>query len=285
MSSSDAVCFRHDDRWAGVLCQRCLRPICADCMVEAPVGYQCVECVREASRGQRRVVLGGEPVRATQTLIAANVVVFIVTIALTGSFALWGGGITSVHYDFALHGQAVAQGEWWRILTSAFLHYGLLHLGMNMLILMWVGRLLEPVIGPWRFALVYLTALFGGALGALLIEPTGFTAGASGAVLGVAGAVVVAERSGGVRWQDSGIMIFLVLNVVLSLLIPRVSVGGHFGGLIVGALCGLLLWRLPQLGWVRRAPWLAELGVLALGLGVGAAAWFWAAPRWYDPLF
>ena len=97
--------------------------------------------------------------------------------------------------------------------------------------------------------------------------------------------MVVAERSGGVRWQDSGILVFLVLNVVLSLLIPSVSVGGHFGGLAVGVLCGVLLWRLPRISWLRNAPWVAELSVVALGIGAGAAAWFWAAPRWFDPLF
>ena len=255
-------------------------------MIEAPVGYQCVECVREASSGQRRVVLTSQPVRVTQALIVANVIVFIVVFAVTGSLSLWGGGVTSVHRDFALFGPFIAEeGEWWRLVTSAFLHYGLLHLGMNMLILMWVGRLLEPEVGRWRFALIYVAALFGGALGALMVEPTGFTAGASGAVLGVAGTVVVAERSGGVRWQDSGILVFLVLNVVLSLLIPSVSVGGHFGGLAVGLLCGVLLWRLPRISWLRNAPWLAELSVVALGVGAGAAAWFWAAPRWFDPLF
>lgn len=269
-----------------MLCQRCLRPICAQCMVEAPVGYQCVECVREASQGQRRVVLGTEPVRVTQALIAANVAVFVIVLAVTGSFAFWGGGATSVHVDFALWGPSIdLDGEWWRIVTSAFLHYGLIHLGMNMLILMWVGRMLEPVIGPWRFALVYAVCLLGGSLGALLVEPTGLTAGASGAVFGMAGAVVVAERSGGVRWQDSGIFIFLVLNIVLSLLIPRVSIGGHFGGLILGVLCGLLLWRLPTLGSIGRTRWLPELAIVGLGIGAAAGAWFWAAPSWANPIF
>ena len=286
MSTRDAVCFRHDDRWAGVLCQRCLRPICTQCMVEAPVGYQCVECVREASRGQRRAVLTSDPVRVTQALIAANLIVFVIVLALTGSFEVWGGGATSVHLDFALNGRPIAEwGEWWRIISSAFLHYGLIHVGMNMLILMWVGRMLEPTIGPWRFALLYAACLFGGALGALLASPGGLTAGASGAVFGVAGAVVVAERARGVRWQDSGIFVFLVINIVLSLLIPRISIGGHFGGLIMGVLCGLLLWRLPTLGGLGRVRWLPELGVAALGLGAGAAAWLWAAPLWSDPLF
>lgn len=258
-------------------------------MIEAPVGFQCVDCIREAARSQPRVVLTANPVRVTQALIALNAAAYIGTVALGGGLALWGGGVTDVHRDFALYGPEVSNGEWWRIITSAFLHYGLLHVGMNMLILMWIGRLLEPTIGGWRFALVYAASISGGAFGALLLEPNALSAGASGAVFGMAGAVVVAERSAGVRRQDSGILVFLVINIVFSFLIPNLSIGGHFGGLAVGVLSGVLLWRLPMLsGWlggIARTRWLPELSIAALGLGLGAAAWLWAAPRWLDQLF
>jgi membrane associated rhomboid family serine protease len=292
MSSRDATCYRHTDTWAGVLCQRCSRPICTDCMITAPVGFQCPECVQEA-RKRTREWKTSSPIRVSQGLAAANALVWIFVALYTGSLSLWGGGVTEIHADFALHGAFVhEQGEWWRLVTSAFLHYGLIHMGMNILILVFLGRMLEPVIGGWRMLLLYGVSLTGGALGALLVEPNAFTAGASGAVFGLAGAVVIAERASGRRWQDSGILMFLIINIVFSLLMPRISIGGHLGGMFVGALAAGILWSFPNWsGFISAASKvkilrpLPELLVFGLGVLCVFLALAWAAPNWRTPIF
>ncbi|MYD16710.1 MAG: rhomboid family intramembrane serine protease [Chloroflexi bacterium] len=291
MSSREATCYRHTDTWAGVLCQRCNRPICTGCMVQAPVGFQCPECVAEG-RKRTREWSTASPHRVTNALAILNAVVWVVVSLYTGSLSLWGGGITEIHRDFALHGAFVYDGEWWRLVTSAFLHYGLLHMAMNVFILVLLGRMLEPAIGGWRMLLLYGVSLTGGALGALMVEPNAYTAGASGAVFGLAGAVVIAERASGRRWQDSGILAFLVINIIFSLLIPRVSIGGHLGGMIVGAIAAGILWSFPNWsGFIQTATRvkllrpLPELSVLALGVLCVYLSLEWAAPRWYDPIF
>ena len=291
MSSGDATCYRHTDTWAGVLCQRCNRPICTGCMVQAPVGFQCPECVQEG-RKRTREWSTASPIRVSQGLAAANALVWILVALLTGSLSLWGGGGTEIHADFALHGAYVHEdGEWWRLVTSAFLHYGLIHMGMNILILIFLGRMLEPAIGWWRMLLLYAVSLTGGALGALLVEPNAFTAGASGAVFGLAGAVVIAERASGRRWQDSGILMFLIINIVFSLLVPGISIGGHLGGMIVGAIAAGILWTFPNwTGFIRTATSVKILRPVPelLVLGLGALCIFlaleWAAPRWSNPI-
>ena len=260
-------------------------------MITAAVGFHCPECVAE-SRRQTRQWSTASPIRVTQSLAIANAVIWVVVSLYTGSLALWGGGLTDVHYDFALHGGFVDRGEWWRLVTSAFLHYGLIHMGMNVFILVLLGRMLEPAIGGWRMLLLYAVSLTGGALGALIVEPNAFTAGASGAVYGLAGAVVIAERASGVRWQDSGIFAFLAINLVFSFLWPNVSIGGHLGGLIVGALAAVVFWSFPNWSrFIRMATRVKVLrplpDLLVLGLGVLCVfvALSWAAPNWRTPLF
>ncbi len=260
-------------------------------MIAAAVGFHCPDCVRAAQK-QTRQWRTSSPIRVTQTLAAINAVIWLVVSLYTGSLSLWGGGITEVHLEFALHARFIEDGEWWRLFTSAFLHYGLVHMAMNVFILVLLGRMLEPAIGGPRMLLLYGVSLCGGGLGALLVEPNGLTAGASGAVFGLAAAVVVAERAAGVRWQDSGILIFLVINVVLSFLWPRISIGGHLGGMFAGALAALILWSAPRwYGYVdlaRRVPPLRPLPEILVS-GIGAVCIYlaleWAAGRWRDPIF
>ena len=139
-------CYRHPGAEAGVKCRRCERPICARCMITAPVGFQCPECVKGAPAVRSLRSLRVEPY-LTYTLVAVNVVVAL--FALSGGSVGRGNGLAD---DFALYGPAVAAGEWWRLFTSGFLHYGLLHLGFNMLVLFQLGSLLEPAVGRLRFA-------------------------------------------------------------------------------------------------------------------------------------
>lgn len=295
------TCYRHRERETGVFCVRCDRPICHECMVSAAVGFQCVECVDQAARGQRQWVGAGARTPVTQALILANAAIFVAVLLITGNFSIFSGSITSVHADFALLAAAVdldgswyfrgelrGGGEWWRIVTSGFLHYGVLHLGMNMFILLLIGRLLEPTLGGLRFGLLYAVGLLGGSLGALLVEPGGLTAGASGAVFGIAAAVVVAERSGASRWGNSGMLGLLILNIVLGFLIPNVSVGGHLGGMIAGGAAAVLIWRGPLRDAAQRADWMRfapDAVMAALGAGLAVLAIYVAAPTWGNPLF
>ena len=159
-----------------------------------------------------------------------------------------GGGIggSTLTRDGGLFGPAVADGEWWRLVTSGFLHGGLFHLLFNMYALYILGGMLEPAIGRLRFALVYFVSLLGGSLGALLLSPNSLTVGASGAIFGLMGAALVIMRSRGIGVMESGIGIFLGLNLLITFAVPGISIGGHLGGLVAGTLTGLVLYELPQ---------------------------------------
>lgn len=241
--AADWSCYRHPSRTSGVRCTRCERPICHDCMITAPVGFQCPECVKGGPevRTLRSLLT---PPRLTQAIIAVNVAVavlaFVEAARQGGTASLFGGG-NALALDFALHGGAVAAGEWWRLFTSGFLHYGLIHLGFNMLILLQLGMMLEPALGRVRLGVLYVTALLGGSLGVVLLQPNALTAGASGAVFGLMGAAVVGMRDRGVDPMASGLPMLLGINLLLTFAIPGISIGGHLGGLVVGALAGAVL--------------------------------------------
>ncbi len=167
--------------------------------------------------------------------------------------------------------QFIEQGEWYRLVSGGFVHFGLLHIAMNMYLLFQLGRMLEPALGSTRFALVYFASLLGGSAGALLLTPDALTGGASGAVFGLMAAAVVGLRHRGVNPWRTGLGTTFIINIVFTLAIPGVSVGGHFGGALVGAACGAVLlapthWRLPR--WTGFATpialGLASIAVVAL---------------------
>jgi membrane associated rhomboid family serine protease len=166
----------------------------------------------------------------------------------------------------ALYGPAVADGELWRLVTAGFLHAGILHLLFNMYVLYVLGTLLEPAIGRLRFALIYFVSLLCGSFGALLITPDARTVGASGAVFGLMGAAVVVLRNRGVDPWQSGLPLWIGINLLITFAIPGISIGGHIGGLLGGALVALLMFELPDRA---RVPQIA--GTLLAG-AVGAAA-------------
>jgi membrane associated rhomboid family serine protease len=266
----DVACYRHPDREAGVACQRCERPICPSCMHQASVGFHCPECVKE--RGQRvytpSQLGGGQPV-VTLALIGLNAVVFVLGLAIAGQQAgtsadgtlIDRGGLTAVQ---------VAAGEWYRLVTSGFLHAGYLHVGLNMLLLWVLGRLLEPVIGSARFLLLYVAALFTGSLGVVILDPGRVpTVGASGAVFGLMGAAVVAQRLAGIDPWRSGIGPTIALNLVFTFAIPGISIGGHIGGLLGGAAAAWLLLGLPRTTG-SKASGIAACAALAVVAAVGA---------------
>ena len=245
MSTQVATCYRHPGRETGVRCQRCERPVCPDCMVPAPVGVQCVDCVRGArSRviSGRSLLLGRRPY-VTYSLIAANVAVWgagVVLALLAGSAAgIAGGG--SLAGIGGLWGPGVAAGQWWRLFTAGFLHSGLLHLGFNMAALFIFGPMLELRLGRPRFTAVYLASLLAGSLGALLVSPGQLTVGASGAIFGLLGAIIVGQRASGISARASGMIPLLIINLVFTVAVPGISIGGHLGGLAGGVICGAIL--------------------------------------------
>jgi membrane associated rhomboid family serine protease len=272
------TCYRHPDRETGVRCQRCERPVCPECLVPAPVGVQCVDCVRSAGSrivSARDLLRGGRPY-VTYGLVGANVAVWLVGLVL-GSLAGSPSGVLSgspLAGLGGLFGPLVGAGQWWRIITSGFLHGGLLHLAFNMAALYVFGPPLERVLGRLGFSALYVTSLVAGSVGALLLSPHALTIGASGAIFGLFGAILMAQRSSGIGIRAGGMVPLLVINLVFTVLSPGVSIGGHLGGLAGGVLAGAILINRR----LRTRPILATLSVLLLGLVLFATAIATATP-------
>lgn len=231
------VCVRHPGRATGVRCTRCDRPACPDCLREASVGYQCVDCVAQSARAhpRARTVSWSEPTGrplVVPGLIAINIVIFAITVAQAASVSH--NADSPLFQQWALQRYAFADGAWWQILTSGFLHIGPVHLAFNMIALWVIGRDLEQVLGSLRFLTVYLVSLLGGSLAVLLLEdPVSRTAGASGAVFGLMGGLAVVLMK--LRLSPRPALTIILLNVVISFVIPNISILGHLGGLAFGA--------------------------------------------------
>jgi membrane associated rhomboid family serine protease len=258
-----AVCYRHPDRETGVSCSNCGRPICPDCMTATPVGMRCPECSRQRTQVRTMRNAFAEPT-ATYVLIGLNVLLFIGATAGGSSFAGRAGG--TVTRDLGLFGPDVADGEWWRLVTSGFMHAGIIHILFNMYILYWLGTMLEPALGHARFVALYFTSLLCGSFGVLLLSPDSLTVGASGAVFGLMGAAFVLQRLRGVDPMASGIGPVILLNLAITFVIPGISIGGHLGGLVGGAATAYLMDQVSR----RRAgvvlPVLVSAGVAVLAV-------------------
>jgi len=179
----------------------------------------------------RSVQRGSAPV--TTALVAINVAVFIISIVMDREVAATGfrGRFT---FDWGLYPPLVGDGEWWRLVTGGFLHANLVHIGFNMFLLWLLGSELEPFLGRLRFGLLYATSLLAGSFGVMLLAPHQPTVGASGAVFGLMGAMVVAQRALGIDPWQSGIGSLVAINLVFTFLVPNISIGGHLGGLLLG---------------------------------------------------
>lgn len=275
------VCVRHPDRATGLACTRCGRPACPDCLRPAAVGQHCVDCLQQDRRSapQVRTVAGAPAGNAprplvTYALIALNLVVFGVTAAQANSVV--DNQRSRLFLEWVLFPPAVADGEWWRVLGSGFLHYGPLHLLVNMFALYVVGRDCELVLGRVRYLLVYLVALLGGSAGVMLFAQDSLTAGASGAVYGLFGAVTVVLIR--LRQSPNQMLIVIGINVIISLSLPGISLWGHLGGLAAGTVATLGVLFLPQ--WVgAKSPQAARtIGWVSLAaVGLGALAVIGAA--------
>jgi len=239
------TCYRHPDRETYLSCVRCGRPACPDCLRSAPVGQQCVECVRAGNQGVRQPtgVFVGRAVSSatvTITLVVLNVLLYLaewVYPRTVDYLELVGKG-----YDPALHATVgVASGQYYRLLTSAFLHepglsgFGPAHIIFNMWALLLVGPQLERLLGHARFLTVYLLSALGGAVAFYLLAPVNEPSlGASGAIFGLFGAYfVVAKR---LRVDSRAIVFLIVLNLVISFAMPGIAWQAHVGGLITGGL-------------------------------------------------
>lgn len=236
------TCYRHPNRETGVSCSSCGRPICPECMTPTPVGMRCPECASQRTKVVRNAGApsGFEGAPATYILIAINVIVFLAEIG-TGS-----GGLSGVSGSFAgnfsLLGAEVSNGEWYRLVTGGFLHAGLMHILFNMFALYVVGRVLEPGIGTPRFLALYFASLLAGAFGALLLtNPFEPTVGASGAIFGLFAATGILAQGRGMNTLASEIGFLIVINLVFTFSIPGISIGGHLGGLVGGAVCALAI--------------------------------------------
>ncbi|WP_198679300.1 rhomboid family intramembrane serine protease [Thermomonospora amylolytica] len=239
------TCYRHPGRETYVRCTRCDRYICPECMRDAAVGHQCVECVREGNRSvrQARTVFGGQvaatPV-VTYTLITLNVLAYVAEVLserVVDRFAMLGVWVDQ--FGMVRPG-GVADGEFHRLITAAFLHsppgssFSITHILFNMWALWVLGSQLEQVLGRWRFTALYLLSALGGSVLLYLVNPTGAAVGASGAIFGLFGAFfVVAKR---MNAPTGGIVTLLVLNLVITFTVSGISWEGHIGGLIVGGL-------------------------------------------------
>jgi membrane associated rhomboid family serine protease len=274
------TCYRHPDRETGLSCSECGRPICTECMTPAPVGLRCPDHAgnRRLARTVQRRAISRAPRRAgatealvTKSLIAINVAVYLVT-AVQGNGINAPGG--SLFDKMLLFGPAVDHGDWWRLITAAFLHAGLLHIGFNMLALWWIGAPVEQYLGRARYLGLYLVAGLAGSAGALVLTPTAVTVGASGAIFGILGAMLILE------WQATGklggnAMTLIVINLALSFTLSNISIGGHVGGLIGGILATLAFAR-----WGRGNAAYGRLGASGIAGLVGVAVLSVAIAYW-----
>ncbi|HEX9040776.1 MAG TPA: rhomboid family intramembrane serine protease [Trebonia sp.] len=240
------TCYRHPNRETWVSCVRCGRHACPDCLRQAAVGQQCVECVRDAGQGTRRprTAFGGRPVATaavTWALVGVNVLVFLIEMAKPNLLYEWGMLGTPALTPAGIQA-GVVNGEWYRLLTSAFTSpgtslggLGFLDILFNMWALVVVGPSLEQMLGRVRFLAVYLLSALGGAVLFYYMQPHGLAAGASGAIFGLFGAWFVLARK--LRLDARGIVTIIAINLAFSLFYrSTIAWQDHVGGLIVGAL-------------------------------------------------
>lgn len=275
--ASTPRCYRHPGRETYISCVRCGRHACPDCLRSAAVGQQCVDCVRDGNRGSRQATgrFGGKVTdrpTVTYTLVALCVLAYIVELAygkIIDYGAMVGGAI-----DPSIHAViGVSQGDWYRLLTSAFLHeppgsgIGLAHIIFNMWALIVVGPSLERVLGRVRFLAVYLvSALAGSVLYYLLAPPNGFAIGASGAIFGLFGAwFVLAKR---LRLDTRQVVLLIVLNLGITFLVHGIAWQDHVGGLIAGAALSAAFVYAPRANrtLIQVAATVVMLGLVVAGV-------------------
>jgi membrane associated rhomboid family serine protease len=240
--------------------------------VRADIGSQCVECARAGRpdvRTRARYWSARQPVLVTYSLMAINLAVFAWMVVRDPENLSPGGRLTQEQVDLGLNEQLVAlTDEWYRLVSSGFLHFGIIHLAFNMILLFQLGHLLEPLLGRIRFLLLYIASLLGGSAGVLILHSNevGIHGGASGAVFGLFGAAAVIMFQRGINPLTTGIGATLLLNIFITFSVEGISIGGHLGGLVAGTAAGSLMAaprhrRQPQ--WITYA---APIGVSVIAV-------------------
>jgi membrane associated rhomboid family serine protease len=272
------VCYRHPGRETGISCTRCERPVCPECMVSASVGFQCPDCVRQGSgtghhpaASTPRTLAGGvaaaDPRLVTKILLGINLAVFVLVTAapeaLLDDLVLLGRAWDPTPPPGSVAG--IAEGQWYRLVTSVFLHQEVWHIGFNMLGLWWLGGPLETALGRVRFLALYLlSGLAGSALTYLVAAPNQPSLGASGAIFGLLGATAVLMRR--MNHDMRPVLVLLALNLVLTFTMGGIAWEAHVGGLVAGVLIAIGLVHAPR---ARRTA--VQAGTCALVLLVSAA--------------
>jgi membrane associated rhomboid family serine protease len=259
------VCYRHPGRPTYVSCVRCGRPACPDCLRPAAVGHQCLDCIQGGNRGVRRPtgMFGGalsSRARITQALVGLNIALYLILLAHP-----------SLASDWWMEGNSVATGQWYRLITSAFLpgtgSLGILDIAFNMWALLVVGPAMERQLGGARYLAVYLASAIGGSVSYYFLAPAGQPAlGASGAIFGLFGAwFVIARRLG---LDARGVVFLIVVNLALGFVVPYIAWQAHVGGLVTGAVLTAAYVYAPRRnrGATQLAATIAVLAILALGV-------------------
>ena len=275
-------CYRHPDRETGLSCSDCGRPICADCATFASVGIRCPDHAGTRKSAAKRIrprpvhraqgvalATGSAPI--TKALIGINAAIYLYTVSQGAGLNSPGG---KLFVQWILYGPLVAHGGWYRLVTAMFLHASVIHIGFNMYALWVIGTPVEQYLGRVRYIGLYFVSGLAGSAGALLLAPHTPTLGASGAVFGILGAMMILE------WQVTGrlagnAMTWIVINLIIDVFIPGISIGGHIGGVIGGVLImlGYAHWRdgRAQYGQIAIP---GVLGLIGVAVGSVAIAYF-----------
>ncbi len=282
-------CYRHPEREAGRRCTRCGKPACSDCLIQAQVGSHCLDCSKAAQpdiKTRIKYANAKQFTLITNIIIALNVAVFVWVAAAdveTISGGLGGGGGTSkLQFDLGLNRTVLQLGvdfpntinsdhsyQWYRLVTSGFLHFGILHILLNMYLLYLLGQLLERSLGRTRFALLYTASLLGGSAGVLLFTDQGISGGASGAVFGLMGAAAISMHRQGINILNTGIGRTLAINLLITFVLGSslgISIGGHLGGVAAGAICGVVMMAPKWKPFPKWATYAAPIAVSVLSI-------------------
>jgi membrane associated rhomboid family serine protease len=261
-------CYRHPDREAGRSCTRCGRQACTSCLVQANVGSHCLECVKAAQpdlKTKVRYAAAKQHTPVTLAIIAINVAIFAWMVIKAPSVLGGRREVSQEQFDFGLNRSLLKfTHEWYRVVSSGFLHFGLIHLLFNMFMLWQLGQLLERSLGTVRFGLLYFAGLLGGSAGILILDRSGLSGGASGAVFALMAAASISLHMQGINVFQTGLGRTLMINLMITFVIPNISIGGHIGGLVAGGLCGAVMLA-PK--WKKLPVWASYATPVAVSIG------------------